>query len=58
MSIETESKIDTYDESEVECITVKNHWSNKRLVVIQVGKTEVAVAADDLRRAISNATNR
>ena len=38
-------------------LLVESHWSIKNRIVLSVGGKKITVIADDLRRAIDNATN-
>ncbi len=38
-------------------LTVRSHWNRNALVVLEYGGRRLAVSADDLQRAIRNATN-
>ena len=61
--IQVKNKITVYEINDKECklgsntIEVRNHWNNKRIVVIEVAGNSYAVSASDLEAAISNATN-
>lgn len=38
-------------------IMIINHWNRRNLIVIEVNGEKYTVVADDLKRAIDNATN-
>lgn len=38
-------------------LAVRSHWNRNRLVVLEIAGQVVTVAADDLERALINATN-
>lgn len=38
-------------------VIVRNHWNVRGLVVVQFGSWSFTVSADELHRAITNATN-
>lgn len=40
-----------------ETLVVKSHWNMDRLVVLQIGDSEITVNASDLMAAIGNATH-
>lgn len=40
-----------------ETIAVRNHWNYRDRCVLEIGGKSYTVLADDLRRAIDNATN-
>lgn len=58
-----ECKLDAYevdgsDKFENGAMTVKSHWNRDSMVVIRIGKGKpITVRADQLQRAVQNATN-
>ena len=39
-------------------IKIKSNWNRKSLVVLEIGKVDYTVIADELQKAIQNATNK
>lgn len=42
---------------EQQCLTVKNHWNRRELVVLEYQGEEITMDASDLMEAIQNAQN-
>lgn len=56
MTTNIETKITAYEIDGNE-VVVSAHWSNNEMVVLKVQGKSVTVAADELVRAVKNATN-
>lgn len=66
MMIDVENKVQLYEKdgekySSIgdgkEHLIVKNHWNDRDMVVLKLGKKRVTVSARDLEAAIKNSTN-
>lgn len=64
--IESINKVEVYEENGVELyglrsqkpkVTIREHWSRKELVIINIGELSYSVCAVDLIKAIQNAQN-
>jgi len=57
MSIKVTNIVKTYDIPNTPNLQVYSNWTDKRLVVLTFDEKTITVYADDLRKAIQNATN-
>lgn len=62
MEVENQIKIYEINDKEVSIgedkyLIIKNHWNRDTLIVIKIGKSEYTVSAEELKKAIENATN-
>ncbi len=57
MSIKVTNEVKTYDIPNTPNLKVHSNWTDKRLVVLRFDEKTITVYADDLLKAIQNATN-
>jgi len=65
MSIEVINSVPIYEidgeekglPNDDETLQIKSHWNNNKMVIIKLNDKEVTVAAEDLEKAVVNATN-
>ena len=62
--MKTTSEIEIYETNGEESpianyplMTVESHWNRNEMIVLKIGKKSVTVLADELKKAIDNATN-
>ena len=61
MGLKIQTAVDVYEIDGLDVagkkVIVLSHWNDNRRVVLAIGDTKYTVIADDLERAIRNATN-